>query len=260
MLAAKHVFELLKTPVYFYRKLRAALLWRAKARHLYKTKSGLQLHLGCGDQHLPGMLNCEYRATRAADVIMDCGSLRRFKENSVSLIFSSAFFEHLYRRQQIPLLKDCHRVLNHDGVVVFLMLPDFKVIAESYLSRLPGHPGRSEYFDLFQVYRYTHGDPEMAPEYWTQQLHKSLFDRDALRELLLAAGFRYWMIFNYAYPNEKIPLNLGFVAWKNRPVEQMSEFKKLLDKFRPYFADFNEPLIPANLMASSDLPPAIHPS
>lgn len=248
--AVKGILELVRCPLSAYRRAAAGLLWRQKAVDLSKSPGGLRLHLGCGDQHLPGMLNCEYRATKAADVIMDCGRLERFNSESVSLIFSHAFFEHLYRAQQAPLLGDCHRVLKEGGAVLFMGLPDFKVIAQAYLNHLPGHPGRSEFFDLHQVYRYTHGEPEIAPAYWLEQLHKSLFDREYLQGLLSAAGFKHWAIFNYAYKGERIPLNLGFAAWKTPPGDIAPELRKLLPEFRGYFSDQEHIFDPGNLAVS----------
>ena len=80
------------------------------------------------------------------------------------------------------------------------MIPDFREVANAYLNHLPGHTGRSKYFDLFHVYRNTHGDPEMTPKYWLPQLHKSLLDKETMRELLITSGFKYFAIFTYTVP------------------------------------------------------------
>lgn len=250
------LFSFFKTaPVNLYRRIFKSLTWKVKVAMLLKSPGGLKLHLGCGDQNIKGMCNCEYRPTKAADVVMDCGRLSRFKDNSVSLVFSHAFFEHCYRKLQLPLLKDCYRILKkNDGVLIFLGIPDFEVIAESYLNRVPGHPGRSDVFDLYQVYRYSHGDPEMTPTYWIEQLHKSLFDKKHIKELLSMSRFNNWAIFNYCYPGENIPLNLGFVAWKSKPVDQRKELKELLSLFdeqQHCFANIDEPLRPDRLTVSA---------
>ena len=250
ILKVKYALDFLKSPLYISRHIYTALTWKAKANKLSKTKEGLRLHLGCGDQHHSGMLNCEYRATSAADVVMDCGNLKRFRDNSSSLIFSNAFFEHLYIRQQIPLLKDCFRVLKEAGVLIFLMIPDFREVAKAYLNRLPGHPGRSEFFDLFQVYRNTHGDPEMEPTYWLEQLHKSLFDKESIQDLLIASGFRNYAIFNYTIPGEKLPVNLGFVAWKSKPENIMQNLRETLSFFGTSFAETEQALKTENLLIS----------
>ncbi len=83
-------------------------------------------------------------------------------------------------------------------------------------------------FDLFNVYRYTHGEPEQttvipwadwrpeahpdsAPPGWVPQLHKSLFDAGYLGSLFEAGGFSA-TVFHYTYPGEEHPLNLGAIA------------------------------------------------
>jgi hypothetical protein len=102
-----------------------------KLKSAITSKREIRLHLGCGDDHLPGYLNCDYRLTNAADVIMDCNSLRKFKNISVTEVFSHAFFEHLYKAQQLPFLIDCHRVLKENGYIFFLGIPDLKSLHKS---------------------------------------------------------------------------------------------------------------------------------
>jgi hypothetical protein len=219
---------------YFHRKFLSCLTWKYKVA-FQKSKHGyIKLHLGCGDKRFGDMVNCEYRATAAADIVMDCGNLSRFKGNSVHLIFSHAFFEHLYKKQHISFLKDCYRVLTTEGILIFLGIPDFQVIAESYLKKAPGIKGVGNTFDIYHAYRYTHGDPEIAPSYWLEQLHKSLFDKAYVEDLLLKAGFGNYSIFNYCYPGEEIPINMGFAAFKGKPDKNI---KELLFPFKEYFAN-----------------------
>jgi predicted SAM-dependent methyltransferase len=208
---------------------------------LIQKTGRLELHLGCGDKHFPGMLNCEFRATKAADLVMDCGNLSKLCDGSVDRIFSHAFFEHLYKRQQVPLLRDCFRVLREGGVVVFLGIPDMQEIAGHYLSKSRGIV--SEIFDLYHVYRYTHGDPEMAPHYWTEQLHKSIFDKDYLKYLLCAAGFKHNIIFNYCYPGESIAINIGFIGYKSSCMPNTENVAEVLSPFKEYIDNLDELII-----------------
>jgi len=218
-------------------KIFCLLTWRQKAKRLSLSK-GLMLHLGCGEKHIPGMLNCDCRATRAVDLIMDCRRLSRFKNDSVNLIFANAFFEHLYVVQQQPLLQDCHRVLNDDGAVIFLGIPDFKIIADAYLNEKRGCFQKN--FDLFEVSRYTHGDPEHVAgsmRFYFGQLHKAIFDRKYVESLLGKTGFKERRVFNYCYPREYLPLNIGLIAWKGKKTK---EVKELLHPFAEYFQDIEE--------------------
>jgi hypothetical protein len=106
-------------------------------------------------------------------------------------------------------------------------------VAKFYLERAPGTAG--PVFDLFNVYRYTHGDPEQAPLWWFGQLHKSLFDEDELSSLLKAAGFETFVLFCYGYPGDthELPVTMGFYATKcARPVGQLQrDCRAFLERF-----------------------------
>ncbi|MCZ8516403.1 methyltransferase domain-containing protein [Paenibacillus filicis] len=181
------------------------------------------------------MVNCDVRRTSATDLVIDCTELKEFQDGSADLIFSNAFFEHLYTSQHLAHLKNCHRVLRDDGPLVYIGIPDFEIVADAYLRKLPGIVG--DRFDLYHVYRYTHGDPEQTPDSWLQQLHKSLFDKTYITKLLDAAGFKSSTIFNYCYPGEDIPLCMGFVAWKAEPLQ---DIRNVLTPFQQYIGDLTD--------------------
>lgn len=168
------------------------------------------LHLGCGDIRIRRCLNLDYRATGATDLVHDCSNLSLFRDKTFSSVYSHAFFEHLYREQRVPLLRDVKRVLCDSGYALFLGMPDFERIAKAYLDREKGL--FSDTFNLYEVYRYTHGDPERYPSWWLQQLHKSLLDSEELSALLPEAGFRYFLIFRYCFRSEHLPVSMGFYA------------------------------------------------
>jgi hypothetical protein len=135
--------------------------------------------------------------------------------------FSHAFFEHLLREARVPHLRAARRVLAHDGFICYLGLPDFRAVAEHYLRGGPGVVGPT--FDLYNVYRYTHGDPENVDCYF-EQLHKSLFDLDEVRALLSDAGYASYVAFTYVFPGEVARVTLGFYATPgSSSVQQLRE-------------------------------------
>ena len=125
-----------------------------------RRRHSLRVHLGCGNDRLPGFVNIDYRPTVATDLLMDLNA-PPFSPGSVALAFSNAFFEHLYRSSRLPHLQRICDSLEPEGVCCYIGLPYFRNIARFYLERGPGTAG--PLFDLHNVYRYTHGDPEQAP-------------------------------------------------------------------------------------------------
>lgn len=170
-------------------------------------------HMGCGAQRLEGYVNADLHPTAATDVVLDLTSPRFPANVAVDGVFSHAFFEHLRRTARAPHLRALRDALEPEGFVCYLGLPDFRRIAELYLAGGPGVVG--PHFDLFNVYRYTHGDPEMNPdESWEAQLHKSLFDVNEIGLLLRDAGFPSYVVFRYVFPGDAdaTDLTLGFYA------------------------------------------------
>lgn len=191
---------------------RAPFALRNRRRLAALQRDGsLRLHLGCGDDRLTGFVNVDYRLTQATDVTMDL-ALPRLGAGTVAFAFSHAFFEHLYRNARLPHLQRVRQSLEPRGVCCYIGIPYFRNIARFYLEGAPGIVGAS--FDLFNVYRYTHGDPEHAPGWWLGQLHKSLFDEHELDRLLRESGFLSFVQFSYAYPGEpkELPVTMGFYA------------------------------------------------
>lgn len=186
---------------------------RISLRALLKRKP--KLHLGCGSIRLPGFINIDIKATPATDIVANCSSLDFFPRASVDAVYSHAFFEHLYCNERFLHLKRVSDLLKTNGVAVYLGIPDFQAVALAYLKKMPGITAKT--FNLNEVYRYTHGDPEQVQsQHWLGQLHKTLFDADTLRQLLKSAGFGKGCIFVYNYRQEKLALNLGFIAAKNK--------------------------------------------
>lgn len=176
-----------------------------------QKRRALHVHLGCGGDRLPDCVNIDYRRTPATDVTMDL-NVPPLAPSSVALAFSNAFFEHLYRPQRLPHLRRIRESLEAGGICCYIGIPYFRNVARFYLERAPGTLG--PVFDLYNVYRYTHGDPEHQQAWWLGQLHKSLFDEDEVTTLLREAGFQSFVMFCYGYPGDdhELPVTMGFYA------------------------------------------------
>jgi predicted SAM-dependent methyltransferase len=206
----------------------------ARRRARLQQQRDLRLHLGCGDDKLPGFVNLDYRLTGAVDVALDL-NLPPLAAESVALAFSHAFFEHLYRASRLPHLRRIREALAPGGVCCYLGVPYFRNIARLYVERGPGTA--SAVFDLFNVYRYTHGDPEGQQAWWLGQLHKSLFDEDELGALLAQAGFGGFVMFAYGYPGDvnEVAVTMGFYATRDPSTPE--ELRRRCLAFLQPFAD-----------------------
>jgi predicted SAM-dependent methyltransferase len=230
-------------PVAGMRMKLASVLRRAAARitpppqssapkHWASAGVPLKLHVGCDVIRLEGFVNIDARRTSATDLVHPCKDLSPFDANVAELVFSNAFFEHLFAADRLPFLQEAHRVLVSNGMLYLTGIPDFEGLARAYLARAKGHVSRR--FDVDEVYRYTHGNPEQAPTWWLEQLHKSINDGETLASLIAAAGFNRWFVFRYAWGDEANPVNLGALAQKvGSRGSSRTEFDDVIAAFMP---------------------------
>jgi hypothetical protein len=122
-----------------------------------RQQKNIRFHFGCSNIRLNDFINVDCRFTPAVDITVDLNNFK-LKSGSAALVFSNAFFEHLFRLQRVNHLRRVYDLLNASGVICYIGLPYFKNIAKLYLEKGPGTSGAI--FDLYNVYRYTHGDPD----------------------------------------------------------------------------------------------------
>ena len=171
----------------------------------------MRLHLGCGDDRLPGFINADIRETPGTDLVLDL-EVPALPPGKVELLFSNAFFEHLRRERRADHLRAARTALHPErGMLCYIGIPYFRQVARAYLDEDGGTAG--PLFDLANAYRYTHGAPE-GVDWWEEQLHKSLFDAREVHGLLTDAGFAAYVAFAYGYPGDhtELPVTMGFAA------------------------------------------------
>lgn len=209
------------------------------------VSAAVNVQIGCGDKPLDGFINIDVRPDKgvsghAFDLPYEAGS--------VSTLFSNAVLEHLYMAHQVFAVREWARVArHHGGRIITLGIPDFAAIARLYLDGDKGICGDT--FDVFEVYRYTHGDPEGqtnvawlgwsplehlddCPPGYLPQLHKAVFDADSVARLFGLAGLRT-VLFRYVYPGDPHALSLGVVAGHTNPsiadLDRIPGFGQYLD-------------------------------
>ncbi len=204
--------------------------------------NNLKLNLGCGKNIRPDFINCDIQKYPGVNKVMDCSDLSVFIKDSAELIFSHAFFEHLYLNQQIFFLNHCFRILNNKGVLILLGIPNFDEIARCYLEKRSMTSPFGGTFDLYQAYRLTHGDYEKNKTISIPQMHKTIFDKKALETLFSLSKFKYFKIFSYNFYKEKYSLGLGVVARKDSDFKP-NEIKIILTPFASIFDNLESEVI-----------------
>ena len=194
-----------------YRKKRILVADCRKLINDRMKKGDLKLHLCCGGKKYKDYINVDIVPLEGADVTMSIPQdLFLVPSDVASEILIENGFEHFYRYQQQDLLKECHRILKDKGRLVIKGIPDFDLIADAYINKKKGNVSAT--FDLYEVYRITHGDP--MPANSPHQLHKDIFTKDIFRELLVKHGFNIEDISEKVFRGENTAVGFDAIAVK----------------------------------------------
>ena len=116
-------------------------------------------------------------------------------------IYSSHFFEHLYRKDAINLFKECHRVLKNGGILR-ISVPDLEYAISLY------EVGRKD--EMLQNYFFV----EDEDNHYSR--HKYMYDFEMINLLLSEIGFRN--ITRCKYQSGRVP---DVSILDNRPEESL---------------------------------------
>ena len=92
----------------------------------------MKLHLGCGNYHIPGWINCDIYPP--ADKYFDIVQPMPFEDNSVDFIYSEHFLEHISVKEAKEFLLECVRILKVGGILR-LSTPDLDVLVMDYVNK-----------------------------------------------------------------------------------------------------------------------------
>jgi predicted SAM-dependent methyltransferase len=141
--------------------------------------SNLKLHLGCGSNIIPGWNNVDLDSLQA-DQHLDLTQKLPFKEAEVSRIFTEHFIEHITRGQAVDFLKECYRVLVHNGVIR-ITTPNLRFLTYAYFT-----DSINEWDELWQPASRC----LMLNEGMRAWGHHFLYDAEELTRILGEAGFK----------------------------------------------------------------------
>lgn len=133
-----------------------------------------RLHIGCGQQSIPGWINIDNQGLPGVDQVLDVRKGLPFAD--VSSIYAEHFLEHLGLDDGLAFLAECRRVLRPDGILR-LSTPNLDwVVLTHYRGPQTGDAEARE--DAIRLNRAFHG--------WG---HQFLYNRAMLAAALRSAGF-----------------------------------------------------------------------
>ncbi|HEX4441411.1 MAG TPA: hypothetical protein VH854_15150 [Thermoanaerobaculia bacterium] len=133
-----------------------------------------RLHIGCGEQSLPGWINIDNQGLPGVDQVLDVR--RGLPFSGVAAIYAEHFLEHLSLDAGLAFLAECRRVLLPDGVLR-LSTPNLDWVMLTHY-RGPAAPPDDALEDAFRINRAFHG--------WG---HQFLYNAATLESALAASGF-----------------------------------------------------------------------
>ncbi len=143
------------------------------------------LHIGSGKIRIPGFTNIDIEPSHEPDICDDILKLD-FPPNSVPVIYSCHFLEHLNVRDAGICLALCYKWLQPGGILR-LAVPSLEIAAQAYVN---GSDMKFLYGAEFKGY-YLHDSPCERFNYFMKEWeHKLIYDYQQLGQMLFDAGFR----------------------------------------------------------------------
>jgi predicted SAM-dependent methyltransferase len=155
--------------------------WRG-VRRARSVKLPCALHIGCGENAKPGWVNVDFNG--AADLSLDVREPLPFPDDSITMIYSEHFFEHLSVEDGARFLRECARVLLPAGRLS-IGVPDAALILRDYGDREKWRRTRDRYHPAECT------TPMRSVNHFFRQggEHKFAYDEETLGEAMVAAGF-----------------------------------------------------------------------
>jgi predicted SAM-dependent methyltransferase len=164
-----------------------------------REQSEAGLHLGCGGDIVPGLINCD-AFHPAADRAIGATDLSEFPDGSVDYIETHHMIEHLSFEEARTAFREWSRALRPNAYVV-VTCPDFEALVKRWTSS-----SRKENWE--QTIKMFYGSQEHEGMF-----HKSGYSAERLKEMFGEAGLN--VVFSYTpYPRRPTP-SLCVVAQKS---------------------------------------------
>ena len=145
----------------------------------------IKLHLGCGTKHIDGYVNIDARYLPGVDEVDNIKFLRKYKPNSVDVIYTSHTLEHVGRYEVEGVLRRWYEILKPGGILR-LAVPNFEAICKYYMQN--HHHKKIQLNDVMGL---LYGGQD-----YDGNFHYVTFDNKSLHSTLSKLGFREYQTYD----------------------------------------------------------------
>jgi predicted SAM-dependent methyltransferase len=164
----------------------------------------VRLHIGCGQQAIPGWVNIDNQPLPGVDRVMDVRQGLPFQ--ATAAIYAEHFLEHLSLDEGLAFLRECRRALAPSGVLR-LSTPNLDWVYATHYKTGPTATAEETLRDCLQLNRAFHG--------WG---HQFLYNRSMLEAALKSCG--YASVRFHRYGQSDVPELSGIEkheTWQDTP-------------------------------------------
>jgi predicted SAM-dependent methyltransferase len=166
--------------------------------------TAVRLHVGCGQEAIPGWVNVDIQPLPGVDRVVDVTQGLPFAD--LEMIYAEHFLEHLSLEQGLAFLLECRRTLAENGTLR-LSTPNLDWVHATHYHPDRWSSERESLVDCLQLNRAFRG--------WG---HQFLYNRAALLAALSSAGFQSVTFHRYGESDRAELSNLErHETWQDTP-------------------------------------------
>jgi predicted SAM-dependent methyltransferase len=184
----------LAAPFRFELRAISKLPTRRAVERRYRRSRGLRVNLGAGNTGQPGWVNVDLLELPGVNCVYDSRKRLPFADDSVEMIFTEHFLEHLDYTEEIPyFMSECHRVLAPGGTIR-IVVPDGErylaaYCADGWDALHTTRPLRADRSDFYYGFKYNTKMELINVVFRQGAEHKFAYDFETLDFVLRRYGF-----------------------------------------------------------------------